>query len=379
MDNKHDFLYEFSVPMPFAMEGMKQIIALNKKIKKSRITSVYNCLPEESEDFTTFEQPRLTAYPEIATLDDLFEIAALGKKEGIDFIYVCNSPAEKTEAEMMKACEKIDYLVLKMHEYGLSKIRATNIQLIDYLLINHPEIEIYASTSQEFTSTQEYLQMLKVYPNIKEILPSWDMNKNIRFLSGLKKSISQSIEIMVNEGCLPGCSFRSQHNAYLDKNNKFFPITPETNQLIDRTFYSENCVRMFDKLNWTLVCLSNIIYPWDIEKYSKATGIRKFKLVGRNCSHFKTGNYVGIYEKYLMAVDDVENINQESFALTNHYILDIKEFHPIKISDVKPYLPSIDYFIKNRPDCRNICGEQCFYCYIKAEELKRRYPLEIEK
>lgn len=373
-----NYLYEFSVPMPFSKDSMRRITEINKKLSKTRITSVYNCIPVESEDFTFFEQPRLSEFPEISSLDELFEIATIGKDAGIDFIYICNSPGEKTEEEMMMACDKMDNLISKMKEYGFNKIRVTNLQLIEYLLVNHPDIHVLTSTSQEYSTAQEYLQMLKTFPNIKEILPSWDMNKNIRFIKTLNDTIDQDIEIMVNEGCLSGCPFRTQHNSYLAKSNKYYQhLIPESAQpLLDKSFYLSLCGNIFDNHLWRTVCLSNIIYPWEIDKYAQVTGIRKFKLVGRNCSSFRTGDYISIYANFLLAIEKPEILDEESIAITNHYILDTPCFQDIKIKDVKELLPSLDFFIETNPDCKNICGEECFYCYAKARQLQERFPIQ---
>lgn len=315
-----DFL-EFSVPTPFTREGMRQIIELNKKLTKVKITSTYNCLPEQCIEFTGFEQPRLGVDETINSLDQLLEIAQIGKKAGIDFIYVCNSPAEKTEFEMQIGCEKVSKLVEKLGEYQFDKLRVTNVQLIDYLAINHPEIKVYASTSQEYMSIQEYYQMLEQYKNIREILPSWDMNKDIRFIKGLRSFISQDIEIMVNEGCIAGCPFRTQHNASLQKSDYTYFVPDDKKSVLYNAFYSKSCTMIFLKNIWETICLSNIIYPWEIKRYAEATGVRKFKLVGRNCAAFRNGTYIEIYEKFLMGIENPELLLQEPISSSSFYKL----------------------------------------------------------
>ncbi len=368
-------LLEFSVPTPFTKEGMRQIVELNEKLTTVKITSTYNCVPEQCVEFTGFEQPRLGIDETINNLDQLIEIAQIGKKAGIDFIYVCNSPAEKTEFEMQEECDKVSRLIEKLGKYQFDKLRVTNVQLIDYLAVNHPEIKVYASTSQEYMSVQEYYQMLDQYKNIREILPSWDMNKNIRFIKSLQSSISQDIEIMVNEGCIAGCPFRTQHNASLQKSDYRYPVKDNIKPIIDRAFYSRSCSMLFYKNIWEIICLSNIIYPWEIKKYAEATGIRKFKLVGRNCPAFQDGSYITIYEKYLLGIENPELLLREPIGMTNHYISDTSLLFNIEIGEVKEFLPSIDYFIEHCPDCKNICGLECNYCYRQAKKLKKGFPL----
>ena len=51
-------MYEFSLPMPFFKEHIDKLISINKEIEKSKITSLYFSLPNNSIDHTGFEQGR---------------------------------------------------------------------------------------------------------------------------------------------------------------------------------------------------------------------------------------------------------------------------------------------------------------------------------
>lgn len=54
-------MYEFSVPMPFEIDGIDKLVEINHKIKKSKITSLYFAMPGNCTDVTGFELLR-TSY-----------------------------------------------------------------------------------------------------------------------------------------------------------------------------------------------------------------------------------------------------------------------------------------------------------------------------
>ena len=49
---------------------------------------------------------------------------------------------------------------------------------------------------------------------MKEVVPTWDVNKNFAFIKNFKLRFPDKIlELMVNEGCIGGCPFRRDHHA----------------------------------------------------------------------------------------------------------------------------------------------------------------------
>ena len=360
-------MYEFSVPMAFTQEHIDKIFEINKKVEKSYINTVYFSLPTNSIDYTGFEQDRYVW--EFETDFNYWKpLIEQSLHYGANFIYILNSPNvynygnEKLESNL----EKLDKLIDNLRSLGCNKLRVSNPQLMGYLNKYYSDIELYLSTSMEIKNVKEYTNLFYLFKNIKEFVPSWDLNKNFRFLENIQKKFPNiKVELMVNEGCIPACPFRFIHNNWnspiIDKRKfKFYYSTK---------FYISNCSKIRDKNIYYYFCNSNIIYPWEIQEYSKI-GINKFKLIGRNSPAFNTGEYIKFYELYLKGIDNIKNIENTLIRYFNHYIEENAEYN-FTIKDLKPYLPNINHFKKRGQTCSENCGITCNYCLKCAKNMQK--------
>lgn len=370
-------MIQFSTPLIFVDGFIDKIIKLNSELKKSKITSVYNCFPLSFENKCGFEQVRVWGYPNINNEDDFFRYVKTAQDAGIEFIYLLNSPNSMTPVEFFINSSKINSFIENLLHHNIKIVRVTNTQLIDYITQNYPEIEIRTSTSQEYCSIRQYKHLFNQFPNITEIVPSWDLNKNFLFLKSFKKSFDKKIELMVNEGCLPGCPFRNHHNSGLTRNSDDVHLLSRipTRFVIP---FRQMCEKLFFADTWLHVMQSNVIYPWEIETYVSKYNITKFKLVGRNATKhdLRNGKYFDIYEFYLKGIEDYDYIANMEFRKFNHYICE-NNTHPnfnLTIAEIKEYLPDITYFEKNGHKCTSICGVECRYCHSLADKIREVYP-----
>ena len=356
-------MYEFSVPMPFEKELIDDIEAINHKIEKSKITSMYFALHSNCPDNPGFGQAR-TYHPN-TNIDYWIDLIKYSLDKGFDFVYLLNSPKSfLSESNLFdKQLEKLDKLLKRLEEVGCNKLRVTNTQLMGYLIKDYPQFKIYASTSLEYSQLKQYTALLRIFPGIVEIVPAADCNKNFELLKNLKTAMPNiGIELMVNEGCMHSCPLRMHHNFSIPI--VYTKILNNRPSGFKHNFFLQLCSIYND--DYHRICNPNLIYPWEIDKYSEL-GFNKFKLVGRNSdSFFKTGNKK-TYEIYLKGVDDYKQIENEGYVNLNHYVEKIQT----KIKEVKPYLPDINYFIKNGHLCSSICGVKCNYCDRCAEEMKK--------
>lgn len=370
-------MIQFSVPLIFSDDFIEKIIKLNNEVKKSKITSVYNCFPANLENRSGFEQIRVYKYPKVNTEDDFFRYVKEAQDAGLEFIYLLNSPNSMTPLEFYVNSKNINRFIENLLSHNVKIVRISNTQLIDYITCNYPEIEIRTSTSQEYYSIRQYKNLFNQFPKITEIVPSWDLNKNFMFLNSFKKSFDKEIELMVNEGCLPGCPFRYNHNSGLLKNSEELEVISR----IPTRFcvpFRLMCEKVYFSDPWLNIMLSNIIYPWEIETYVSKYNITKFKLVGRNAigDELRNGKYFDIYDSYLKGIEDYDYIANMKFTKFNHYLCE-NISHPnfnLTVSEVKEYLPDITYFEKNGYKCMSICGTECRYCYSLAEKIGEVYP-----
>lgn len=359
-------MFEFSIPMPFSKEHIDKVISINKEVKKSKITSLYFSLPSNSSDFTGFEQDRF-----IWNFDTDFKywkpLIEYSRYNNFDFIYVLNSPVIHYEyqKELYIKLNMLDKLMDNLRTSGVNKIRICNPQLMGYINKNYPEVELYISTSTEIKIIKEYINLFSEFENIKNCVPSFDVNKNFRLLKNLRKLFPEiKLELMVNEGCIPGCPLRVIHNRWSKK------IDPEySSYCYSGSFFMDKCAMKKNQNIYSYLVNPNIIYPWEIKEYLKI-GINHFKLVGRNNPKFITGEYLIYYEYYLKGIDNMENVNDIPIRFFNNYI------HPYKklgytVKEIRPYLPDIKHFEKRGHLCAAMCSNECNYCSKHAEKMQK--------
>ena len=332
----------------------------------------------ELENSCGFEQIRVVSYPNVRNEHDFFKYVKEAQDAGLEFIYLLNSPRGYTPLEFYKKSAQINRFMENLLRNDVKVVRATNTQLIDYITLNYPEMEIRTSTSQEYFSIKQYRNLFTQFPRITEIVPSWDLNKNFTFFKNFKTAFDKNIELMVNEGCLPGCPFRMHHNGSLG----FEFEEEEMNKCGASPRYAiafwVMCQKVYFGKMWENIFLSNIIYPWEIETYTTKYGINKFKLVGRNSDsgELRNGKYFDVYDAYLKGVDDYDYIANMDFKIFNHYLhLNPNPKLNLTVAQVKEFLPDISYFEKNGHKCTSVCGVDCRYCFLLAEKIQKAYNL----
>ena len=362
-------MFHFTAPLPAQKEHIDNLVEINESIIKSKITGLYFALPGNSPDRSGFEQLRTISKKETSSFQYWEDIISYSLNKGFDFVYLLNTPKSfMAESEILDVqLEKLNSLLSNLKRIGCNKLRISNSQLLGYLIKNYNEFEFYASTSFEYTNMKQYDNFLSIFPEIKEIVPSYDVNKNFVLLKNLRKKYPNvQIELMVNEGCIAGCPLRNHHNNAIPyAKNKLY--SSRSYELTD-AFFLSICSGKYKNNIYEEICKSNLIYPWEINAYS-SFGINKFKLVGRNCLEFNSGSYLKNYSIYLKGIDNFSNIENEKFISLNHYLFDIKDFD-FTIKEIRKHLPNINHFIKKGHLCASICGSECNYCYKCAEKIK---------
>ena len=360
-------MYEFSVPMPFDKKLIDNLLDVNNQVEKSRITSFYFSLPSTCNLFTIFEQYRndFTEHTDFSYWKDLIKYSIA---KGVDFIYNLNNPKNLPIENQTFDCEleKLDVLLNELREIGVNKLRISNHKLLAYLSRKYKYFTLYASTSFEFKLIKEYQHFMFIHPYVKQIVPSHDVNKNFELLKNLRKSNPYTdIEIMVNEGCIGGCSMRYDHSCEIMGK----PIESK-HPFLSNGFYNENCGKTIQKNPLLYLCKSQIIYPWEISEYGKI-GINKFKLAGREDFKQDMNKSINSFLLYLKGVDNIKNIEEESINSIIHHVSGNGYFNQFKIKDIKNLLPNIKHFTKKGHLCTSICSGYCNYCNKCAERIEK--------
>ena len=360
-------MIEFSAPMPYTTEDIDRILDINNQVEKSAITSLYACVPRGCELFTGFEQSRnfVFEHNDWEYWKNLIEYV-LSKK--CDFIYLLNSPRplDINNSKFNMYLEKLDNLLNELRKIGVKKLRVAAPQLLTYIGRNYSDFDILASTSLEYKTIWEYQNFIAFHPEVKQIVPSHDVNKNFKLLSILRKKYPDTeIEIMVNEGCLQGCPHRDLHEMINIDKDKII-----NNDICLSVGYATSfCNPIVHKYPIHSLVIGNHIFPWDIEEYSKI-GINNFKLVGRD-GYDNFESYIKSYTMYLKGIDDIKSIPDYSLSDFTHHINNNPMLKQLKVKDCQKYLPDIKHFIKYGHLCASKCGIECRYCYKCAEKIQK--------
>ena len=358
-------MYQFSIPMPYSKSEVDRACTINNQTKKSKITGMYFALPRSDVDFTGFEQAR-TALRFKTNFENWREILTYTKEKGFDFIYLLNSPRamEVYNNDLNEKLKKLDILINKLYGMGLKKFRISSLRLLMYLHTNYPELELYASTSFEYTSMKQYGNFIEMFPYIKQIVLAHDVNKNFKLLKSLRKAYpDMEFEIMLNEACMGGCPMRIFHSLSCSQNS--LDVEPPEGLKLDYHFYADLCWKPFKEDTYLFLCKAHNIYPWEIEEYGKI-GYTNFKLVGRESRLTYFENCL----TYLKGIDDYKSIENESL---NKFIHHGNATPMPAVKDIRPLLPKIEHFKKYGHLCASICGEECRYCYKCAEKINKKF------
>lgn len=360
--------------MPYTIEDINKLFDINSVVHKSRITSLYACVPRGSEVFTDFEQPRNFTH-ENTSWEYWKSLIAYTLDNGCDFIYLLNSPRplDIENPNFSQKLEKLDLLLTELNKLGVNKLRIASGQLSAYIGRHYGNFQILSSTSLEYKNIWEYQNFLFSHPEVKQVVPSHDVNKNFKLLSILRKKFPDvQIELMVNEGCLAGCPNRMFHEMIsIDKQ-------PEVNDIcLSYSFGTNFCFHILNRYPIPSLAIGNLIFPWDIEEYAKI-GINNFKLAGRDGYVFFE-NYAEGFKVYLKGIDNIKSIEDESLVCFTHHLKNNPILASLSIKKYKKYLPEITQFKKYGHLCASICGTECMYCYKCAQKIEKVFAQEMKE
>ena len=361
--------------MPYTVEDINRILDINNSIEKSKITSLYACLPSNCELFTGFEQSRNFTL-EHNDWDYWKNLISHSLEKDCDFIYLLNSPRplDIENPNFTKQLERLEKLLTELKTIGVNKLRVASGQLSSYIGKHYLEFKVLASTSLEYKTIWEYQNFIHFHPEVKQIVPSHDINKNFKLLSILRRRYPDTeIELMVNEGCLQGCPNRMLHEYInIDKHEII-----NNDECLSGSYVTNFCNPIVTKFPIHSLVISTLLFPWDIKEYSKI-GINNFKLVGRD-GYSRFENYLNGFTMYLKGIEDIKTIENHSLSEFTHHLQNNPILKQLTVKEYKKYLPDINRFKKYGHLCAARCGVECRYCYNCAEKIQKMYEKKKKK
>jgi len=257
---------EFSVPYNGNLELLCDLFKL-KDFNKNKIREIYLSGPQEYAGTGRIMQ-ETHLEPFLDTIDRIHD-------QGIRVNVILNSTCEGSEWYSDKIVTSTMGYIKTIHEnHRVESVTIANPLYIQEVRRFFPNIEICASVLSNIDCIQRAVLYKKLGANV--ITPDVNICRNLDLLKEIKSATGLELKIMVNEGCLYKCPFRSFHfnaTSHVSKN-----VSKEGLDFSFAKFF-ESCNKV-TKEDLSQILKSCWIRPEDTRKYGDIT--HYFKIVGRS-------------------------------------------------------------------------------------------------
>ncbi|MDO8881201.1 MAG: hypothetical protein Q7W44_10475 [Coriobacteriia bacterium] len=120
---------------------------------------------------------------------------------------VHEGPAEEVFEALRPSLENL------VTEYGVAEAVVASVGLARVIREALPDLRLSASTLLEISTPAQAVYLEGIFDSLT---PSGRIVRDTRALAALKDAFGGRIRLMVNEGCLPGCVYRTQHFAEMN-------------------------------------------------------------------------------------------------------------------------------------------------------------------
>ncbi|RJE47903.1 phage tail protein [Dehalobacter sp. MCB1] len=357
----------FSVPLLFDFDYIKQLSNLNSKNTKYKIHSAYNSLPYTSYAKSGFEHGRSVNFQEnskILTLEDLRPYIQELDKNNIEFIYLMNSISTISLYDFESNIPQFKQFVSHLADIGVRSITVGSQLLADFLKEEFNGLSVNASTMMDIRSITQAKYVVENL-GISNIIPASDLNKDFAFIESFKKLFPETgLELMADEACIYGCPTKNIHYTLFGRQENIHRCSP-----VFREFPKFICDRITGCNPAIQMVLNRIIYPWELTELEKA-GANSIKLVGRDHPKPELLNKI---RAYMIGATDKEYALNEFYNTYNSRFMNtaFSQYGTLRMNKVIEYMPDINHFIKNKPQCSSQCGAACDYCFHKAALIEK--------
>jgi hypothetical protein len=102
----------------------------------------------------------------------------------------------------------LDILTQLRHDFGVSRVTVANLALARLIKETLPEFKITASVLMDIATP---LQAVIARDYVDAIAASTRLAHDLNGLTQLREAFAGELRLLVNEACLPGCPYRTQH------------------------------------------------------------------------------------------------------------------------------------------------------------------------
>lgn len=309
--------------------------------------------------------------------DNLKEAIELTHEMGAKFNYLFNAPCS---ANMEK--EKIDTIIEEVRNlvenYHIDKVTIANPILLKLLHPHFPDLEYSISTISRVDSLEKVLEYEKL--GATEITLDYNIYRNFPELERIKKNSHIGFQILANDGYIFNCPWAIYHFQLEGHDSQ----VAYNNPLRYFSYCRFNCKERSAE-DPTELIKGMWIRPEDLHYYEEI-GYDKFKIIDRlketkwlmnAIDAYTKRSYDGNLSDIICSFDTFEKEIPET-PLLGEKDLKVDDIQQLReFWDLKPIIDNnklkelnfLEYFVKNKIDCRNRDCNKCGYCKKVADEV----------
>lgn len=343
------------------------------KISDTNVTLVYGKLPN---DIFGGGRPSM-ALPDIS-VKDLKSHIELAHQYGIEFNYLMNTNCMDNMEFESNFNRKLLDTIKWLDNIGVDWITVALPYLVEVIKKVAPRIKVSLSTFAYVDTIQKAIEFEKL--GVDEITLPEGLNRNFALLEKMCQSVNCHIQLIATNLCMAACPYRfyhansQSHASQKDHVSKGITFDYCMLKCTEKTLH--NPVEAI-KMPW--------IRPEDTWAYEEI-GVSSLKITERmkktevlsDIAHAYTArSYGGMLNRLLNFrvkedfIQPKHDMIMETTDFNKELILDSRELlfqRKIEIDNSK-LDGFIDFFKKNKRDCRNVlCGTECNHCHQYAEK-----------
>ena len=309
--------------------------------------------------------------------ENLKQAIELTHKMGAKFNYLFNAPCS-ANAEKYKEIEILKQVENLIQNFKIDIVTIANPMLLRLLKKHFPNLKYSISTISRVDSLEKVIQYQD--EGADEITLDYNIYRNFGELERIRKNSKVGFQLIANDGYLFNCPWAIYHFQLEghDSQNTF------NSPLKYYSYCRFNC-KQRSAQDQTELIKGMWIRPEDM-KYYEEIGFTKFKIIDRlkdtkwlinAIEAYVNKSYEGNLSDVLCSFDTFEKKVQTTPRISEEDITGDNMQNLRKYWDLKPYIDNqklekenfLQYFIKNKIDCRNRKCSECKYCEQIAQKV----------
>lgn len=279
-------MVKICVPSRFEPELLDVLEPLQSET--GRIHEVYGSLPR-SLIGSGRPARRLSQQGGEPGFDDVRRFTERAHESGIRVNYLLNAAVLNHTEYTRAGRERIIEYVGEIAESGVDMVTIAVPYLIELVRSNFPELPVSVSVICEISDTHG-LRLFEAY-GVQRVQLAEECNRDLPLLELLSETAGSELSLVVNNGCLRFCPYRSYHNTLCTQGSQ---SDKPDHGYIDYPLLKCSAARARDPVE---ILRSPWIRPEDLASYEERFGIELFKLAGRQLPLANIATMVGAYAR----------------------------------------------------------------------------------